>query len=139
MATSFLNPLLEFNFDQRGNAVKSWTIQNDNVMGGVSEGSVQWQEEGLRWFGHTRLENNGGFSSIRSPWKAFDLTEFKAVSIRCKGTGGPFKIVLDTQYAWYSVARVRVVPSKLYWTPNMLGTCPMRKPTSTSAKNGATW
>jgi hypothetical protein len=101
MATSFLNPLLEFNFDQRGNAVKSWTIQNDNVMGGVSEGSVQWQEEGLRWFGHTRLENNGGFSSIRSPWKAFDLTEFKAVSIRCKGTGGPFKIVLDTQYAWY--------------------------------------
>jgi len=101
MAASLLNPLLKFNFDSSGNAVNSWTIQNDNVMGGVSEGAVQWQEDGFRWYGHTRLENNGGFSSIRSPWKAFNLTEFDAVHIRCKGTGGPFKIVFDTQYAWY--------------------------------------
>ena len=101
MATSIFNPLLEFNFEAEGNATKTWTIQNDNVMGGVSEGNVQWQEDGFRWFGHTRLENNGGFSSIRSPWKSFDLTEFEAVRIRCKGTGGPFRIVFDTQRAWY--------------------------------------
>ena len=79
MAASLLNPLLKFNFDSSGNAVNSWTIQNDNVMGGVSEGAVQWQEDGFRWYGHTRLENNGGFSSIRSPWKAFNLTEFDAI------------------------------------------------------------
>ena len=101
MATSLFNPQLEFNFEAEGNAPKTWTIQNDDVMGGVSEGNVQWQEDGFRWFGHTRLENNGGFSSIRSPWKSFDLTEFKEVRIRCKGTGGPFRIVFDTQRAWY--------------------------------------
>tara|TARA_B110000444_G_C18749213_1_gene551884 strand:+ start:477 stop:980 length:504 start_codon:yes stop_codon:yes gene_type:complete len=96
-----MNAQLEFHFDESGNSTQSWTIQNDNVMGGVSEGSVQWQEDGFYWHGHTRLENNGGFSSIRSPWKSFDLTKFDAVRIRCKGTGGPFKIVFDTTREWY--------------------------------------
>ena len=101
MVGSLLNPLLEFDFKADGNAARAWSIQNDDVMGGVSEGTVQWQDEGFRWYGHTRLENNGGFSSIRSPWKSFDLTEFDTVRIRCKGTGGPFRIVFDTQYAWF--------------------------------------
>jgi hypothetical protein len=96
-----MNAQLEFKFEESGNAAQAWTIQNDNVMGGVSEGSVEWQEDGFRWHGHTRLENNGGFSSIRSPWKSHDLTKFDAVRIRCKGTGGPFKIVLDTTREWY--------------------------------------
>ena len=97
MVSSILSSLLEFDFKADGNATGTWTIQNDDVMGGVSEGSVQWKDEGFRWHGHTRLENNGGFSSIRSPWKSFDLTEFDTVRIRCKGTGGPFRIVFDTQ------------------------------------------
>ena len=101
MVSSILSSLLEFDFKADGNATGTWTIQNDDVMGGVSEGSVQWKDEGFRWHGHTRLENNGGFSSIRSPWKSFDLTEFDSVRIRCKGTGGPFRIVFDTQRAWY--------------------------------------
>ena len=102
MATSLFNPQLEFNFEAEGNAPKTWTIQNDDVMGGVSEGTVQWKEEGFLWYGHTRLENNGGFSSIRSPWKSFDLSKFETVRIRCKvirfglmkydGTAQPFEL-----------------------------------------------
>lgn len=92
---------LVFSFALDANASKTWVIQNDNVMGGVSEGSVQWQTNAMRWYGHTRLQNNGGFSSIRSPREEWDLSKFQHVHLRCKGTGGPFKLVLDTETAWY--------------------------------------
>ena len=97
-----LIPLLQFQFADSPST--DWYIQNDNVMGGVSEGWLEWRESGLHWEGHTRLENNGGFSSIRSPWGRWDLREASEIRITCRGTGGPFKLVLNTSQLWYMPA-----------------------------------
>ena len=93
--------LLEFDFAGEGGGRNGWVIQNDNVMGGVSEGWMEMRAEGLHWEGHTRLENNGGFSSIRSPWAKWDLRNAKAIRLKCRGTGGPFKLVLNIHEQWW--------------------------------------
>ncbi len=63
-----------------------WQIVNDGVMGGLSEGEGLLSETTLRFKGLVSLENNGGFSSLRSPERAMDLSGFKIVEIRYKST-----------------------------------------------------
>ena len=79
----------------------AWRALNDDVMGGVSEGRIGWETDGMRWTGHTRLENNGGFSSIRGPWEAQNLGSMQYAIVRCKGTGGPFKLVFERSQRWW--------------------------------------
>ena len=80
---------------------QTWRVLNDNVMGGISTGDLSWGKQGLRWVGETRLENNGGFSSVRAPWGTHDFSDVERVIITCRGTGGPFKLTLETSRAWY--------------------------------------
>ena len=80
---------------------QTWRPLNDNVMGGRSSGTIAWSDAGMRWSGATRLENNGGFSSVRGPWGSDDFSDLKSVVITCRGTGGPFKLTLETSRAWY--------------------------------------
>ena len=47
--------------------VASWSVQNDTVMGGVSESSSTWVDEQLVFSGNLSLENNGGFVSCFGP------------------------------------------------------------------------
>lgn len=82
-------------------AHQNWLPLNDNVMGGVSRGAIAWSERGMMWEGETRLENNGGFSSVRSPWTEVDLSKVRSVTVRCRGTGGPYKLVFETSSRWY--------------------------------------
>ena len=108
-----LLPLLQFQFAAL--PTTDWYIQNDNVMGGVSEGWLELREGGLHWEGHTRLENNGGFSSIRSPWGRWDLRDAKKIRITCRGTGGPFKLILNTSQQWYLPAAQAVFDVPEEW------------------------
>ena len=78
-----------------------WRTLNDGVMGGLSEGKVEMHDSTMFWTGQTRLENNGGFASVRSPWSHTNLTTMKGVVIRCKGKGGPFKLTLETSERWW--------------------------------------
>ena len=93
-AQSGLPLIVDFTEDQ------SWSPLNDGVMGGLSEGRIQWVK-GLNWEGRTRLENNGGFSSVRSPWSSYDLSGLKQIVVRCKGTGGPFKLTMERSQRWW--------------------------------------
>ena len=44
-----------------------WTIVNDGVMGGVSDGRFRiTADQTMEFFGTLSLENNGGFASVRS-------------------------------------------------------------------------
>ena len=70
-------------------------------MGGMSEGTVTWQDSSFRWKGQTRLENNGGFASLRSPWGEQDLRGLQRLEVTCRGTGGPFKVTLETSQRWW--------------------------------------
>ena len=47
--------------------VASWSVQNDTVMGGVSESSSTWVNKQLVFAGNLSLENNGGFVSCFGP------------------------------------------------------------------------
>ena len=79
---------------------KSWRPLNDGVMGGLPEGRIEW-EEGMHWVGQTRLENNGGFSSVRATWGEYNLDGLSSITIRCKGEGGPFKLTMEMSQRWW--------------------------------------
>lgn len=79
---------------------RSWQPLNDGVMGGLSEGRIAW-EEGMHWVGQTRLENNGGFSSVRAAWGEYNFDGLSSITIRCRGEGGPFKLTMEMSQRWW--------------------------------------
>lgn len=97
-------------------ANRTWRALNDDVMGGRSSGSIEWTDAGMRWAGATRLENNGGFSSVRAPWGSADFSDLKSVVITCRGTGGPFKLTLETSRAWYLPYAFAAFEPEAEWT-----------------------
>ena len=68
--------------------ISNWSVVNDAVMGGVSDGSFSINESGHGIFeGTIRLENNGGFSSIRYAIGKTIISGKTTVIIRLKGDG----------------------------------------------------
>eukprot|EP01025_Chloroclados_australasicus_P039380 TRINITY_DN4073_c0_g2_i9.p3 TRINITY_DN4073_c0_g2~~TRINITY_DN4073_c0_g2_i9.p3 ORF type:complete len:158 (+),score=15.86 TRINITY_DN4073_c0_g2_i9:154-627(+) len=67
---------------------------NDNVMGGVSEGQISWDEQqgAARFFGVLSKRNNGGFSSVRSfVWDGLAVAESEGLKMLVKGDGRLYK------------------------------------------------
>jgi monofunctional biosynthetic peptidoglycan transglycosylase len=74
-----------------------WTIVDDGVMGGLSQGQREIGKDGiLRFFGTLSLENNGGFSSLRSKNVAMDLSDAEGLVLRVKGDGRSYQVRLST-------------------------------------------
>ena len=85
-----------FTFDT-GSDSRPWPATNDGVMGGISQGQSEISPDGtLRFSGNVSLENNGGFSSIRSPEKERDLSAYRGISIRVRGDGKRYALTLRT-------------------------------------------
>ena len=78
-----------------------WRIVNDGVMGGLSEGAVNFTDNSVVFKGTVSLENNGGFSSFRSPYGSMDLSKFTAVKIRVRTNGSKFGFTLSTDTRFY--------------------------------------
>ena len=81
--------------------VSEWYILNDGVMGGLSQGKAKRTEEGVLFSGTVSLENNGGFSSFRSPWGKFDLSDYKEVVVRYRSEGIRKALVMETDRRWW--------------------------------------
>jgi hypothetical protein len=72
---------------------EAWFSVDDNVMGGISSGLGRIQEDGTLLFSGTMsLENNGGFSSIRSPYNPIDLSDSDGLLIRVLGDGKIYRM-----------------------------------------------
>lgn len=84
-----------------GKSGSDWQIINDGVMGGLSEGKAVLTDSSLLYSGRISLDNNGGFSSLRSRFGDMDLSGFETVSIRFRSEGQPFAFVLETSRVWY--------------------------------------
>jgi monofunctional biosynthetic peptidoglycan transglycosylase len=85
-----------FAFDGAGDS-EQWFAVNDGVMGGLSEGGPEITQGGrLRFSGTVSLENNGGFSSIRSAPVERDLSAYEGVLIRIRGDGKRYALTLRT-------------------------------------------
>lgn len=73
-----------------------WYAQNDDVMGGVSDGHAQIKGGHLRFAGALSLENNGGFAQIYSLVEQSDLSEYAGIHLRVKGDGRAYQFRLAT-------------------------------------------
>ncbi|MDV6375247.1 CIA30 family protein [Deinococcus arenicola] len=87
-------PVLEFSASD-----PTWYTQNDTVMGGISSSRVRIEGGILKFTGQVRLENNGGFSGIRSNPGRFDLSGYSALRLRVKGDGKQYAFQLGTSTA----------------------------------------
>ena len=68
--------------------VGSWRVVLDGVMGGRSSGRVQAVNSGeLRFTGDLSLENNGGFSQIRTAVRGDQFADADGIELRVKGDG----------------------------------------------------
>jgi NADH dehydrogenase [ubiquinone] 1 alpha subcomplex assembly factor 1 len=77
----------------------SWYARNDTVMGGVSSSGLQLSGGVLKFSGRVRLENNGGFSGVRSNPGLYDLNRFSSVVLRVKGDGKRYALQLGNSAA----------------------------------------
>jgi NADH dehydrogenase [ubiquinone] 1 alpha subcomplex assembly factor 1 len=74
-----------------------WRIVDDGVMGGLSQGKREIGKDGiLRFFGTLSLENNGGFSSLRTGAVKLDLSDAEGVVLRVKGDGRTYQVRFST-------------------------------------------
>jgi len=75
-----------------------WFVVDDRVMGGRSQGQLELSQEGYGIFqGRVSLENNGGFSSIRTRMEALETKGYSAFRIRLKGDGKNYQFRVRSQ------------------------------------------
>ena len=79
----------------------SWKIINDSVMGGMSEGTVEYLDNSFIFSGHISLENNGGFSSFRSPYGHYNYSPATHAEIRYRSAGLVAGITLVNNRAFF--------------------------------------
>lgn len=72
-------------------------VVDDGVMGGLSKGNREISKEGiLRFFGTLSLENNGGFSSLRTDALKMDLSGADGIVLRVLGDGRTYQLRFST-------------------------------------------
>jgi len=84
---------------------KRWEIINDAVMGGVSESRIALADNKAALFqGIVSLEHYGGFASMRSHPREFELSGFSGLMIRVKGDGKDYRLRLRTDSDYEGIA-----------------------------------
>jgi monofunctional biosynthetic peptidoglycan transglycosylase len=79
--------------DEQALAVRELLVANGI---GVSRGGAKLIDGNLHFRGVLSLENNGGFSSIRSGGPTRDLSAAKVIVLRVKGDGRTYRLQLAT-------------------------------------------
>eukprot|EP01023_Acetabularia_acetabulum_P040156 TRINITY_DN388_c0_g1_i4.p2 TRINITY_DN388_c0_g1~~TRINITY_DN388_c0_g1_i4.p2 ORF type:complete len:211 (-),score=34.55 TRINITY_DN388_c0_g1_i4:411-1043(-) len=77
---------------------------NDDVMGGISTGTLAWDadQEAAVFYGRTLTDNNGGFSQVRSrQWSGFS-NDGDGVKLVVKGDGRTYKLGLEVKGEYYT-------------------------------------
>lgn len=76
-----------------------WYVQNDNVMGGRSQGGFDISSGQLIFSGNTNT-NGGGFSSIRTQPLKLDLSAYTGIRVKVKADGRRYTWQLQTDARW---------------------------------------
>ncbi len=72
-------------FDFEGSDIPRWSIENDGVMGGRSQGFVEVADGTLVFTGEVVTEG-GGFTSVRAA-RQVDLSGYDGIELRVRGGG----------------------------------------------------
>jgi NADH dehydrogenase [ubiquinone] 1 alpha subcomplex assembly factor 1 len=102
-------------FSQKDVEALDWRIVDDRVMGGRSQGKMAISADGILSFsGNLSLENNGGFSSVRSGNVTLDLSDAKGLLVRAKGDGRNYEVHLSTlaRFRGREITFVGMLPTK---------------------------
>lgn len=76
---------------------ENWIIINDGVMGGLSQSSIEFTDDNTAIFkGRVRLENNGGFASVRYNPETITTEQFTHISLKIKGDGKKYQFRLKS-------------------------------------------
>ena len=77
------------------NEIEYWRIVNDGVMGGLSKSEIVFSTSNTAIFkGIVSLENNGGFASIRTIPRSYELDGYNGILLRVKGDGKKYQFRL---------------------------------------------
>ena len=112
--TSSTDPMMLFDFEEPDAA--RWTVENDGVMGGRSEGFVDIANGTLVFTGEVVTEG-GGFTSVRAAQQV-DLSAYDGIALRVRGGGRTFEIDVDdgTRSRGREVNRRGPIPTRDSWT-----------------------
>jgi len=72
-----------------------WEIVDDGVMGGSSQGRVEIARGRMSFWGELVTEG-GGFTSVRSAGRSWDLSDVDALVLAVHGDGRRYQVLLDT-------------------------------------------
>lgn len=75
----------------------NWFCVNDTVMGGVSHSRVEPTEEGVRFTGTLSLDNNGGFTSVRTQPSVLPLERATAFRVTVQGDGRAYNFTVQRE------------------------------------------
>jgi hypothetical protein len=76
---------------------QNWTVVDDVVMGGESEGNLYINEKGNAVFeGIVSLDNSGGFSSVRYRFDEKNVESYSWIILRVKGDGKTYQFRVKT-------------------------------------------
>ena len=74
-----------------------WHVENDDVMGGRSRGSLEINDDGNAVFtGTVSLENDGGFSSIQQAFAPVDVSGHRAICLGLRGDGKRYQLRVES-------------------------------------------
>lgn len=81
-------------------AEQAFAVVNDGVMGGLSTSRVFVEGDAMVFEGRVRLENNGGFASMRASTGTLDLSDYAGIELVIRGDGQRYKLNLrdDTRF-----------------------------------------
>ncbi len=91
-------------FGNAAGRTNNWVILSDNVMGGMSEASVDYSKASVTLKGFVSMQNRGGFVSLKSGWGKMNLAAFKTVKITFRSTTQVYAFTLENSRRWYEPA-----------------------------------
>ena len=69
-----------------------WMVVNDDVMGGVSRSNVKLHSDGhLLFDGEVSTNYGGGFASVRTDYKNWEIEKYEGLILRVKGDGKTYQ------------------------------------------------
>ena len=92
-----------------------WFVINDGVMGGVSSSSAQIVNGVLEFSGQVRLDNNGGFASVRSSAGTYNLEAATGLTLRVRGDGKRYAVQLGSTAARGVLYRAEIDTKANHW------------------------
>lgn len=75
---------------------KGWEIVNDEVMGGISRSTTMIKDKTAIFQGSLSLENYGGFASVRTLPRDFNLHGYHGLILHVRGDGKRYRLRLRT-------------------------------------------